>query len=396
MEKEFIDLLEFQKKLKEGVECLFPNRLWLRAEVSAVKARQGGHCWLELSQSDGTGLVAKASAVIWNSRYRFIAPYFESVTGSPIMEGMVILVEIQVSYSPLYGFSLVINDIDPEYSLGIKELERQRTIERLRREGLMDLQKELALPLIPRRLAVVSAEDAAGYRDFIRHIEENPYGFSVDITLFPALMQGVECPQSVISAMDAVMESGEEYDAVLVLRGGGAKLDLACFDDYSLAAVIAQFPLPVLTAIGHDQDYHVCDMVAHAYLKTPTALADEILAMFEDEDARLTTLQTRVRIAASGRVSAAESALEVKRMRIRSGFAVKIAAMESALQMLEARIVSSDPRKVLERGYVLALDSEGRVLKGAEGCRTGDKVAMMFADGTLHCTVDACRPSSVR
>ena len=266
MEKEFIDLLEFQKKLKDGVECLFPNRLWLRAEVSAVKARQGGHCWLELSQSDSSGLVAKASAVIWSSQYRFIAPYFESVTGSPIMEGMVILVEIQVNYSPLYGFSLVINDIDPEYSLGVKELERQRTVERLRKEGLIDLQKELALPLIPRRLAVVSAEDAAGYRDFVRHIEENPYGFSVEITLFPALMQGVECPQSVIAAMDAVMECGEEYDAVLVLRGGGAKLDLACFDDYSLAAVIAQFPLPVLTAIGHDQDYHVCDMVL-----TPTS-----------------------------------------------------------------------------------------------------------------------------
>ena len=396
MEKEFIDLLEFQKKLKDGVECLFPNRLWLRAEVSAVKARQGGHCWLELSQSDSSGLVAKASAVIWSSRYRFIAPYFESVTGSPIMEGMVILVEIQVNYSPLYGFSLVINDIDPEYSLGVKELDRQRTVERLRKEGLIDLQKELALPLIPRRLAVVSAEDAAGYRDFVRHIEENPYGFSVEITLFPALMQGVECPQSVIAAMDAVMECGEEYDAVLVLRGGGAKLDLACFDDYSLAAVIAQFPLPVLTSIGHDQDYHVCDMVAHAYLKTPTALADEILSMFEDEDARLTTLQTRVRIAASGRLAAAESALEVKRMRIRSGFAVKIAAMESALQMLATRIVSSDPRKVLERGYVLALDAEGRVLKGTEGCKAGDKVAMMFADGTLHCTVDACRASSVR
>lgn len=388
MEKEYIDLFEFQSRLKAGVECLFPKRLWIRAEVSAVKARQGGHCWLELSQSDRNGLVAKASAVIWSSRFRFIAPYFESVTGSPIREGMVILVEIQVSYSQLYGFSLIINDIDPEFSLGAKEMERQRTIERLQKEGLMDLQKGLCLPLLPYRLAVISAEDAAGYRDFVRHIEDNPYGFSFDMTLFPALMQGVECPKSVISALDAVMECGEGFDVVLVLRGGGSKLDLACFDDYEMAAVIAQFPLPVLTAIGHDQDYHVCDMVAHAHLKTPTALADEMLSIYEDEDARISALQTRVRMAAVGRIAASESGLDVLRTRVKAAFAVKIAAAESALHILQSRILSADPRRILERGYALALDAEGRVMKGAAGRSVGDKVSMMFSDGTLRCTVD--------
>ena len=166
MEKEFLDLLALQSRLKEGINCLFPSRIWLKAEVSAVKARNGGHCYLELSQSEDKNLVAKANAVIWSSKYRFIAPYFESVTGSPISEGMTLLVEVQVSYSELYGLSLVINDIDPEYSVGVKELERQRTIERLQSEGLMDMQKELALPLLPYSLAVISAEDAAGYRDF--------------------------------------------------------------------------------------------------------------------------------------------------------------------------------------------------------------------------------------
>ena len=175
MEKEFLDLFDFQSKLKEGVECLFPSRIWIRAEVSAVKARSGGHCYLELSQSGPQGLVAKAGAIIWSSKYRFIAPYFESVTGSPISEGMVILAEVQVNYSQLYGFSLIINDIDPEYSLGLKELERQRTIERLGQEGLLELQKELALPALPYRFAVISASDAAGYRDFTRHLDENPY-----------------------------------------------------------------------------------------------------------------------------------------------------------------------------------------------------------------------------
>lgn len=388
MEKEFVDLFEFQTKLKEGVECLFPKRLWLRAEVSAVKARPGGHCWMELSQSNSSGLIAKASAVIWSSRYRFIAPYFESVTGSPIQEGMVILVEIQVNYSQLYGFSLIINDIDPEYSLGLKELERQKTIERLSKEGLLDLQKELALPALPYRYAVVSAEDAAGYRDFVKHLQENPYGFSFDITLFPALMQGSACPESVISALDSVLESPEDFDAVLILRGGGAKLDLACFDDYDMAAVIAQFPIPVLTAIGHDQDYHVCDMVAHTYLKTPTALADEIISIFEEEDARLSSFMTRIRVASTGRIAAAESALDVLKSRIRSGFLLKVTAMDSALQVLSARIQAADPRVILRRGYALALDDEGRVLKGIAGRSEGDKVSVMFSDGTMHCTVN--------
>ena len=388
MEKEYLDLFEFQSKLKEGIECLFPSRIWVRAEVSAVKARNGGHCYLELSQSGPQGLVAKADAIIWASKYRFIAPYFQSVTGSPLSEGMTVLVEVQVNFSQLYGFSLIINDIDPEYSLGLKELERQRTIERLSQEGLLELQKGLALPLLPYSMAVISAEDAAGYRDFMRHLDENPYGFRFDIELYPALMQGADCPASIIAALDAVMESGKEYDAVLILRGGGAKLDLACFDDYSLSAVIAQYPMPVLTAIGHDQDFHVCDMVAYEYVKTPTALADYLLEMYEVEDERLSSFGTRIRLAATGKITNAEAMLQMLRSRIRGGFALKVAAMESALKVLETRIVSADPRKVIERGYALAVDADGRVVKGAAGRKAGDKVSVMFADGVLDCRVE--------
>ena len=392
MEKEFIDLFEFQTRLKQGVECLFPSRLWVKAEVSALKARNGGHCYIELSQSDEKGLVAKANAIIWASKYRFIAPYFESVTGSPLSEGMMILVEVQVNYSQLYGFSLIVNDIDPEYSLGVKELERQRTIERLGKEGLLEMQKGLSLAMLPYHLAVISAEDAAGYRDFTRHLAENPYGFQVSMDLFPALMQGADCPQSIISAMDSVLESGKEYDAVLILRGGGARLDLACYDDYALAAVIAQYPLPVLTAIGHDQDFHVCDMVAYEYLKTPTALADFILSIYEDEDARLSSFQTRMKLAFGRRIASMESLLDVLQARVRGAFVLKVAAMESALAVLETRIKASDPRKVIERGFALVLDGQGRVMKGASGSKAGDKVSVMFADATLDCRVEECRP----
>ena len=391
MEREFIDLLELQLRLKEGVESLFPKRIWMKAEVSAVKARNGGHCYMELSQSDEKGLQAKANAIIWSSKYRFIAPYFESVTGSAIQEGMVILVEVQVNYSELYGLSLIINDIDPEYSVGVKEAERQKTIERLQKEGLIGLQKELQLPLLPYRLAVISAEDAAGYRDFIRHLEENPYGFKVEPVLFPALMQGADCPSSIISAMDCIMDGGEDWDAVLILRGGGAKLDLACYDNYDLAAVIAQYPLPVLTAVGHDQDFHVCDMVAYEYLKTPTALADYIMDIYEEEDERVSSCETRIRLAVSNRLYRESSVLDSLAARIRGGFSLKIAAMESALQVLQTRIESADPRRILERGYALAVDGDGVVLKSVSGRAAGDRVSVMFADGTLDCTVNTVR-----
>ena len=365
MEKEIFDLFDLQHKLKTGVECLFPKRVWIRAEVSAVKARNGGHCYLELSQSDGTGMIAQTNAVIWSSKYRFIAPYFESVTGSPISEGMVVLVEVQVNFRELYGLSLVVNDIDPEYSVGVKELERQKTIERLQKEGLMDLQSGLSLPALPYRLAVVSAADAAGYRDFMRHLHENPYGFVFDTVLYPALMQGAGCPASVVDALDRIMGDGGDFDAVLVLRGGGSKLDLACFDDYGMASAIAQYPLPVMTAIGHDQDHHVADMVAYQYVKTPTALADFFLGIYEDEDARLSSYMTRMRLA----------------------FSSRLALMESALNVLQARIAGADPRRILERGYVLALDGDGRVMKGVSGRSEGDRMSVMFADGSVDCEI---------
>lgn len=387
MEKEFIDLFEFQTRLKQGVESLFPEHIWLKAEVSAVKARSGGHCYLELSQSDDNGLIAKASAIIWSSKYRFIAPYFESVTGSPVKEGMVVLVQVQVNYSQLYGFSLIINDIDPEYTVGVQELERQRTIERLQKEGLMDLQKELGMPSLPYDFAVISAVDAAGYRDFVRHIDENPYGFKINAVLYPALMQGSDCPSSIIAALDEILASGRKYDAVLILRGGGSRLDLSCFDDYDMAAVIAQYPLPVLTAIGHDQDFHVCDMVAHEYVKTPTALADYIIGIYADEDARLSSYQTRIRLAFNSRISAMEMQTSRLSDRIRNGLSFKLSLMGATLDILKTRIESADPRKIMERGYSLAVDSQGVVMKGVDGVVPGDRISVMFRDGILGAEV---------
>ena len=208
MVKDFITLYELQSMLKEGVERLFPSRIWLKAEISAIKAREGSHCYMELSQSTGDGIVAKAQAVVWSSKYRFIAPYFESVTGSPLREGMLVLIQVQVNFSQLYGLSLIVNDIDPDFSLGEQERQKRLTLERLHKEGLVDMQKGLSLAPLPYMIAVISAPDAAGYRDFIRHLHENGYGFVFHTDLFPALMQGEGAPESMIEALDAIAVSG--------------------------------------------------------------------------------------------------------------------------------------------------------------------------------------------
>lgn len=366
MTETYIDLYELQSRLKAGVESTFPGKVWLKAEISALKARPSGHCYMELSQSSDSGIIAKAQAVIWSSKYRFLAPFFKSVTGSDLSEGMNVLVQVSVNFSQLYGLSLVIDDIDPEFTLGEKELLRRQTIARLQEEGLMDRQKELALPVLPYRLAVISAPDAAGYRDFIRHLLGNGYGFVFCPELFPAVMQGGEAPSSITAALDSIASSGAQYDLVLIMRGGGAKLDLACYDDYSLASAIARFPVPVFTAVGHDQDFHVCDMVAFHYLKTPTALADELVGYYEDEDARLLSFASRLKLA----------------------FVNKIHVMESRLQLLEARIRAADPRNILQRGYVLAVDSSGVPFRRAADRKAGDRVSLMFSDGTLECEVE--------
>ena len=361
----YIDLYELQTRLKNGIEAAFPSKLWLKAEISAMKVRPAGHCYMELSQSSETGLVAKAQAVIWSSKFRFLAPFFKSVTGSDMSEGMNVLVLVSVNFSQLYGLSLVIDDIDPSFTVGEKEQQRRLTIARLEAEGLMELQKELPMPVLPYRLAVISASDAAGFRDFTRHLLENDYGFVFRSELFPAVMQGSAAPSSIIGALESIAQSDTPYDLVLVMRGGGAKLDLACYDDYDLAAAIARFPVPVFTAVVHDQDHHVCDMVAYGYMKTPTAMADELIGYYADEDARLLSFGSRLKLA----------------------FLNKISRMESQVQMLETRIRSADPRNILRRGYVLALDSSGVPFKKAADKSCGDEVSLMFADGTLECRV---------
>ena len=367
MTADCIDLYELQQQLRDGLEELFPGRIWVRAEIASIQAKANGHCYLDLSQSGEKGVIAKAKAVIWRSHYLQIASYFEAAVGSPMQPGMMIMARVQVSYSELYGLTLTIDEVEPQFTLGEAELERRRTIARLTEDGLMDRQKQLELPLLPYRLAVVSARDAAGYGDFCRHLQDNEYGFVFRVDLFEATMQGKEAPESIVDALGRVESAPEPYDAVLIMRGGGSALDLACFDDYGLCIAIAECSIPVFTAIGHDRDFHVADMVAFSFVKTPTALADEFIDCFKSEDERISAFGTRLRLA----------------------FSDKIARMESRLDQLASRIRSADPRSLLSRGYSLVTDSRGVVLKSAAAVAPGDILDVMFADGTLVTEVRA-------
>ena len=365
MDRVIYDLESLLTLLRESVEDAFPDSLWVRAEISSVNARSNGHCYIELSQSDGRGLTAKARAVIWKGRYAVLSAYFREATGSPLQAGMSIMALCRVEFSELYGLTLIIEDLDADVTLGEMERRRRETIGKLEKEGLLDLQQGLELTALPYRLAVISAGDAAGYGDFCRHLEDNQYGFRFAPVLFEATMQGATAPESISDALDAVQASADPYDAILIMRGGGSSLDLACFDDYTLCCNIARCPVPVFTAIGHDRDSHVADMVAYASVKTPTALADEFIACYMAEDERIASY--------SG--------------RLRTALASKLSLMLSRVEALGERIHAADPRNVLGRGYTLAVDASGHVLKSAASLRPGDSVRLMFSDGTVNLKV---------
>ena len=261
--------------------------------------------------------------------------------------------------------NLSIEEIEPLYTIGAAELQRRRTIQTLESEGMMDAQKRLSLPALPRRLAVISAANAAGYGDFCRHLEGNDCGFAFSVTLFEAVMQGSDAPASISDALARAESAGGRFDAVLIIRGGGSALDLSCFDDYGLCLAIASCGMPVLTAIGHERDCHVADMVAFSHVKTPTALADFFIDIMSAEDQQLGAFAQRLRLA----------------------FSARLAREEAALELLRSRIRSADPRSILSRGYSLVTDSAGHVLKSASSLRPGDGIRVLFADGTVNAKV---------
>ena len=391
---ESIGLVALQERVKGALEDAFTETVWLRAEISELKQNPTGHCYLTLVEKDprSNALLARASAVAWASSWRLLKPYFQAQTGRDLEPGMAVLVRVQVSYSALYGLSLVIYDIDPSFTVGELELQRQRTIARLQEEGMFEMNAQLPLATLPRRLAVVSSATAAGYRDFCRHLAENEYGFRFSVRLFQAVMQGAEAPASIIAALDEVAAEAGAFDAVLLLRGGGGAMDLVCFDDYDLAVNVAQFPLPVLTAIGHDHDFHVADMVAHTHVKTPTALADWLIERFAAELWQVDLLQQRLHLAVRAKAEAERGVLDSLRLRVAHAVARRHADALHALDVLERRLDAVNPRSALDRGFLIAL-KDGRRATSASRFAPGDRLTLMFRDGTLDAEVKSVKTS---
>lgn len=390
--REEITLSELQEKIGKSIENSLPGRYWVRAETGEVKIHTGGHCYMELIErkQEGGLLAAKVQSVIWSSTFRMLRPYFETTTGRSLERGIQILVCVQVQYSPLYGLSLVVTDIDPSFTIGEQELARQKTIKRLKEEGMFEVNSSLEIPPLPRNVAVISSANAAGFRDFMNHTAENEYGFRFNISLFASPMQGETAPAGIIQALEKIAASTDTYDLVMIIRGGGSAQDLICFDDYDLAVNIAQFPLPVITGIGHDHDYHIADMVAHTNVKTPTAAADFLLELFIQEEQHLNYLAGRVASALRARFASEEAATERQVRRIKEALKRLVREEEHKLELLEKRALLATPLHILERGYSIAL-KEGKKITSASQVSEGDLITLVVAHGIIDCTVNSKR-----
>ena len=272
-------LSELQKLIKKSLEETLPAFYWVSAEISELKINYSGHCYIELVEKDSReDIRSKLRAIIWAQKARLLLPYFESTAGQPLSEGIKVLLRARIEYHELYGLSLVIYDIDPGYTVGELEVKRRQIIKRLETEGVINLNKELFFPLLPARIAIISSEQAAGYTDFTEQLKNNDYGYLYKTKLFKAAMQGKETEASLVSAINNIFEDIENFDLVAIVRGGGAQSDLSWFDNYNIAYMITQLPLPVLTGIGHEKDLSVSDMVAFRSFKTPTAVAEFIIS----------------------------------------------------------------------------------------------------------------------
>lgn len=335
-----ITLLELNLRIRNTLQDSFPETIWIIAEISELKENRTGHCYLELIEKDELSdeIKARARATIWSYTWRMLKPYFETTTGQAFTQGIKVLVQVSVEFHPAYGISLNIKDIDPTYTLGDMTRRRREIIERLTEAGVIGMNKELPLPLVPQRIAVISSATAAGYGDFINHLNNNSYGFLFQHELFEAWMQGGEAVPSILRALNLIFAREEEFDAVAIIRGGGATADLSCFDHFDLAYTLAQFPLPVITGIGHEKDDTIADMVAHTRMKTPTAVAEFFISGVLRFSDRLRELQEEISDLARQMVNDQQEYLARQARDISGAVEVYNERAEGKLQMTGQRI----------------------------------------------------------
>ncbi len=406
-----ITLTELQGLIRDKIYEALPGSYWVVAEIAEMKVHTAGHCYLELTSTDTPGgrVTARARATIWASKFRSLNTYFTASTGIPLRAGISILFRATVEYHELYGLSLNITDIDPAYTAGDMALRREAIIRRLTAEGVLSMNSGLPLSPYPRNIAVVSSSKAAGYQDFINHLANNPYGYVFRPVLFEAVMQGETTASSVTEALDMISEEINAYDVVVIIRGGGSTTDLSWFDSYEIAYHVTQFPLPVLTGIGHEKDQSVTDMVAWKALKTPTAVAgfivertvaceNNIIGMAESlvsavegameaAEERLSSMQNRITATARLVVRIKEEKLTNHAGRLRLASVNVLNKAREATDRAEDALRHLNPARVLLRGFTLT-SRNGRIIQSATELKPGDTIKTHFAEGTAESKVE--------
>ncbi|HTZ18101.1 MAG TPA: exodeoxyribonuclease VII large subunit [Dissulfurispiraceae bacterium] len=408
LHKPALTLFELNSLIRSAINNTLPDLCWVVAEIAESKCNQKGHCYLDLIEKEDDRTIAQIRATIWSYEYRTLSRKFESATKTPLRQGMKVLFLAAVTFHEVYGLSLNIKDIDPAYTMGEMALRKREIVERLKKEGIIDRNKELSLPIVPQRIAVISSPTAAGYGDFLDQLHNNPYGFKFSHTLFPALMQGEEAERSVVAAFDGIVKMKDLFDVAVIIRGGGSVADLSCFDNYPVASMIARCPLPVITGIGHEKDDTVADIVAHTRLKTPTAVAEFLISGTRSFEERLIGIENRLRLYSDGLLSDAANILNSLAQRLSFVPFHIIAAPRSHLGVLEKGIkvhvtqymqrkqdkLSSieqtirllDPVNVMKRGYSITT-LNGKAVRDATGVGKGDVLETQLYRGIISSIV---------
>ena len=410
MEEQALSLYELNGLVKRTIRDRMSETYWVQAELSDVRSNYSGHCYLEFIQKDASGnnLIAKARGTIWSNIYKMLKPYFEQETGQAFASGIKVLVRVSVDFHELYGYSLTVLDIDPTYTVGDMERKRREILRQLEKEGVIDLNKELEMPVLPQRIAVISSATAAGYGDFCNQLSNNPRGYGFYTELFPAIMQGERVEESIIAALDAIYARLEAFDVVVIIRGGGATSDLSGFDTYELAANCAQFPLPIITGIGHERDDTVIDLIAHTRVKTPTAAAAFLVACMDQvadrldnlsfrlqqgvrnrllwEHRRIEGLKQRIPSSAYKRISDAKYGLLAANRDLQMATRQFLSMKKHRLELLQQRLNDALPEKQLARGYSITLKN-GKAVKDASALKEGDTLVTLLYKGKVESVI---------
>lgn len=375
-------LYSLNNLVRGAVNEILPSRYWVTGELSEVREAVNGHCYIELVQRDETTgeLVAKARGTIWSRIYSLLRPYFLEQTGRPFAQGLKVLLQVSVSFHELYGYTLDVCDIEPAYTVGDMARSRQIIIKQLTDEGVINLNKELPFPLLPQRVAVVSSSSAAGYGDFCDQLHNNGYGFVFYTKLFPAPMQGNGVEHGIIAALDRIASEINRWDVVVIIRGGGAVSELSCFDTYELANNCAQFPLPVVTGIGHRRDESVLDIVAHTSAKTPTAAAELLIHAMLAQATWLNEVQRGVADMVRGRIDDEKRSLQSLVQRMPVAAALFMQAQHHKLDLWQKYMDAASPEHILALGYSITRVN-GKAVRSLNDIAPGDEVVTAVADG---------------